>query len=369
MNGAAGSGQTGKGQPPTPRPRTRLLNQQDLASVPSTLTWTEGSAAGLVTPPPLPPKPPHLHGGHQWAETLSAPGGAGGWSSQGEESIEHTEGLQEWWSTVPKWDEIPTEYQCLTEEEEARSVSLTAEKVRKGLLLFHELFVDRAESLRQRTVELRSLARDLDKLHKKTRIAGITGGTAGAVGGTAAVAGIILAPFTFGTSLLVTAAGVGVAVAGGATGAGAAITDKVQSSTEKKKVEQLAREYQQDVGGLCDCLRFVHQGMQRLRRRGGAGKGGGSCKVSQMAEEEVAGLELLADAALVAGQITEGMAGDLVEFFLGVPPPSPAAPNGRSSKKGMKGKQTKLADTVRQLCDRLDGRLSELCATRDQLAL
>lgn len=65
------------------------------------------------------------------------------------------------------------------------------------------------------------------KVSKGTKIAGITGGATTVAGGVAAAAGVILSPLTLGASLALTAVGVGVAAAGGITGASAAIANKV----------------------------------------------------------------------------------------------------------------------------------------------
>lgn len=65
-------------------------------------------------------------------------------------------------------------------------------------------------------------------MSKGTKIAGITGGATSIAGGVAAAAGVILSPFTMGASLALTAVGVGVAAAGGITGASAAIAHKVE---------------------------------------------------------------------------------------------------------------------------------------------
>lgn len=67
----------------------------------------------------------------------------------------------------------------------------------------------------------------LFQVSKGTKIAGITGGATTVAGGVAAAAGVILSPFTLGASLALTAVGVGVAAAGGVTGASAAIANKV----------------------------------------------------------------------------------------------------------------------------------------------
>ena len=71
------------------------------------------------------------------------------------------------------------------------------------------------------------------QVSKGTKIAGITGGATSALGGVAAVAGVALAPFTLGASLLLTVAGAGVMAAGGITGASAAIAHKVNRNTPK----------------------------------------------------------------------------------------------------------------------------------------
>lgn len=56
------------------------------------------------------------------------------------------------------------------------------------------------------------------------------------MGGVTAIAGLALAPFTFGASLVITAIGVGVATAGGITSASAAISDNVNNMQDQKKV-------------------------------------------------------------------------------------------------------------------------------------
>ena len=80
------------------------------------------------------------------------------------------------------------------------------------------------------------IADDISNFHRKAKIGNITGGTTAAVGGVAAIAGIALAPLTFGVSLIVTAVGVGVAAAGGITTATATISDNVNNRQDRKKV-------------------------------------------------------------------------------------------------------------------------------------
>ncbi|XP_077093709.1 serine/threonine-protein kinase Nek3-like [Siphateles boraxobius] len=81
----------------------------------------------------------------------------------------------------------------------------------------------------------------LEEIHRKCTIGSLSGAVIGTAGGITAVVGAILAPFTFGASLIVTAVGVGVGVAGGVTGAASSIANTVQ----QKKLHENLRNIQQ----------------------------------------------------------------------------------------------------------------------------
>ncbi|XP_077568078.1 uncharacterized protein LOC144193141, partial [Stigmatopora nigra] len=70
-------------------------------------------------------------------------------------------------------------------------------KVNRALPVFNKVFTGRAEVLWQHVVKLRALAGHLATFHQKAKVAGVT-----------AIAGLALAPFTFGASLIATAGGV-----------------------------------------------------------------------------------------------------------------------------------------------------------------
>lgn len=147
-----------------------------------------------------------------------------------------------------------------------RAFALTAEKLQKGIRVFNKLFTERAESLWQHVIDLNSIADGLDKFSKNTKIAQITGGSTSAVGGVATVAGLALAPFTMGTSLIVTAVGLGIAAAGGLTSAGAGISNQVNNTMDRKKVEKIVQDYQEKMEDINKCLTFIKQGIENLRR-------------------------------------------------------------------------------------------------------
>ncbi|XP_027143715.1 uncharacterized protein LOC104925772 isoform X2 [Larimichthys crocea] len=177
-----------------------------------------------------------------------------------------TDSLMEWWYTVEQWDEVPSdEEDKIMKQDESKSFTILAEKVYRGLRLFNKVFTERAEVLWQSIIRLHAIADDISNFHHKAKIAGITGGTTTAVGGVTAIAGLVMAPFTFGASLVVTAVGVGVATAGGIASASAAISDNVNNMHDRKKVEIVLEEYEGHLKDIGKILHFVNQGVYKLR--------------------------------------------------------------------------------------------------------
>ncbi|KAM9718094.1 uncharacterized protein ACNS7B_021525 isoform 1-T1 [Menidia menidia] len=177
-----------------------------------------------------------------------------------------TDSLMEWWYTVEKWDEMPSdEENTVIKQDESKSFTTLADKVHRGLRLFNKVFMERAEVLWQSIIMLHAIADNISNFHHKAKIAGITGGTTTAVGGVAAIAGLALAPFTLGASLVITAVGVGVATAGGITSASAAISDNVNNMHDRKKVEALLKEYEVHLLDIGKILHFTNQGVYKLR--------------------------------------------------------------------------------------------------------
>ncbi|KAM6989953.1 apolipoprotein L1 [Tautogolabrus adspersus] len=175
------------------------------------------------------------------------------------------EDLIEWWNNVESWEETSQD-EDMTEKEEAKAFAVTADKVQKGIRVFNKLFSERAESLWMHVIDLNSIADSLDKFSKNTKIAQITGGSTSAIGGVATIAGLALAPVTMGVSLIVTAVGLGVATAGGLTSAGAGISNQVNNSMDRKKVEKIVQDYQEQMVDLNKCLKFIKQGIENLKK-------------------------------------------------------------------------------------------------------
>ncbi|XP_074518467.1 uncharacterized protein LOC141784527 [Halichoeres trimaculatus] len=175
--------------------------------------------------------------------------------------LDDEDGLVEWWRTVEGWEEWNEANQ---EDDAEEVVEQAADRVFMAARLFVRFFNQRGASLQQRILELLSLADAADIFHKKTVSASIGGGVASVAGSITTITGLILAPFTAGTSLIVTAVGIGVATAGGVTSASANITDTVHSKTDRKKVEKMIQDYEEEMKDIKECLEFLQQGMEIL---------------------------------------------------------------------------------------------------------
>lgn len=132
-----------------------------------------------------------------------------------------------------------------------------ADRVFMAARLFVRFFNQRGGSLQQRILELLELADAADNFHKKTVAASFGGGVASVAGSVTTITGLILAPFTAGTSLIVTAVGIGVATAGGVASASANITDTVHSKTDRKKVEKMIHDYEEEIKDIKESLEFL----------------------------------------------------------------------------------------------------------------
>ncbi|XP_072219138.1 uncharacterized protein [Leuresthes tenuis] len=172
--------------------------------------------------------------------------------------------LMEWWSTVKGWTEW-TESSNFQEGDGEMAMEQAADRVYMAARLFVRLFNQRGASLQQRILELLSLADAADQFHKRTVTAAVGGGVASVAGSVATITGLILAPFTFGASIIVTAVGISVATAGSIASATANITDTVHSNMDRKKVEKMIQGYQEEIKDIRECMEFVQEGMDTLQ--------------------------------------------------------------------------------------------------------
>ncbi|KAG7454997.1 hypothetical protein MATL_G00251860 [Megalops atlanticus] len=180
--------------------------------------------------------------------------------------VQESDSLLEWWRTVEGWDEW-NESSNFKEDEEDLAVEQAADRVYLAAQLFVRLFNQQGASLQQRILELLAVADAADNFHKRTVAASMGGGVARVVGSVTTITGLVLAPFTFGASIIVTAVGISVATAGSIAYATANITDTVHSNMDRKKVEKMIQGYQEEIKDIRECLEFVQEGMDALQVR------------------------------------------------------------------------------------------------------
>ncbi|XP_063059119.1 proteoglycan 4-like isoform X2 [Engraulis encrasicolus] len=276
-------------------------------------------------------------------------------------SQEELDMLMEWWNTTKCWENIyESDINSKVQEQNKQTLISEAQRVRLALHLFECLLFHRVKIFNNHITQLYGLGDKLDQTNKKARVAGITGGSV------AAATGIVLAPFTAGLSLAATAIGVGVAVHG-AKGGSSAITDKLYSAQERKKVQEILQEHQvqrQDVDG---CLKFIHTGMERLRRF----EPSAQCDV----EEEVAKMARVAQ--ILGSRTTSGSGGSGVDprAANGWSPSSLQALatsmniyfDGEEQQQVKKGQETKLARKIRELARQMKCGVDELLQTRNRI--
>ncbi|CAL8278845.1 unnamed protein product [Lota lota] len=298
--------------------------------------------------------------------------------------LKDVEGLMEWWSTVERWAEW-NETSNFQEEDEELAVEQAADRLFMAARLFVRIFNQRGASLQHRILELLEQADAADHFHKRTVSAAVGGGVASVAGSVATITGLILVPFTFGVSIIVTAVGITVATAGSIASATANITDAVHSNMDRKKVEKMIQGYQDEIKDISECLEFVQEGMSTLQewdfekysqsaakkalnhnikhviKEGGrAGK-----ELVVKTNELISTVQLLGAAggaakAAHAISITTGVMSALFlaldVFFL-----------AKDSHELRKGAKTKFAKKIREVCKDLQDGLLELNKVKSQL--
>ncbi|KAF3698680.1 Apolipoprotein L domain-containing protein 1 Vascular early response gene protein [Channa argus] len=290
--------------------------------------------------------------------------------------------LMEWWNTVKGWTEWN---ETSNSQDEEIIMEQAADRVYLAARLFVQLFNQRGASLQHRILELLALADAADQFHKKTVRAAVGGGVASVAGSVATITGLILAPFTFGASVIVTAVGISVATAGSITSATANITDTVHSSMDRKKVEKMIQGYQEEIKDIRECLEFVQEGMDTLQEwdfeqysQSAAKKALNHSVKHVVREGGRAGKELVintdklistvhvlgaAGGAAKAAQVISLTTGIMSALFLALDVFFLA----KDSHELRKGAKTKFAAKIREVCKDLQDGVLELNKVKTQL--
>ncbi|XP_060101280.1 apolipoprotein L domain-containing protein 1 [Heteronotia binoei] len=123
---------------------------------------------------------------------------------------------------------------------------------------FHYTLLDQRSRLCEHIKSLREISCRINKLHRCSLIANLTGCSLSAVGAIAAIVGLSLSPATLGASLLASGVGLGVAATGGAV----TVTSDLlvlSNSREVKKAKEIAASCHCQMREIMNCLEFLHR--------------------------------------------------------------------------------------------------------------
>nr|XP_023652593.1 uncharacterized protein LOC111835974 [Paramormyrops kingsleyae] len=306
----------------------------------------EGSSSGSFHKPlpPLPKtRPPSLN--------RNTPGSQ---DARDRQRSQETDELAEWWSSVQPWGAVSLEHGA-GEEDETEIFHMKVNRIQRGIEFFLHLLRKHSGAFGDHITQLNAVADKFDKSSKSLKVRAITGGTTGALGGVATVTGIVLAPLTMGTSLVVTAMGVGAIAAGGVTGASAAILNKRWNSTGRKTVEKIVDEYRAEVKDIDQSLEFVAMGVSELEKHDVSRLmcDGDSLVVPREVQLAVHNLSFIQAATRSSG-ILQGFAQHMDGCF-----------PEEESQKSKKDSSNKYSTSVRELAQQLQNGLDDLNSLKE----
>ncbi|XP_069831661.1 apolipoprotein L4-like [Dendropsophus ebraccatus] len=123
------------------------------------------------------------------------------------------------------------------------------------------------ETTKSCILEMTIIANELDRFHRGATIASVTGSSFGIAGGILTIVGLALIPVTLGASLIVSGVGVGVAVAGGVTGAGASIADIVNIRQKTTRVQEIVDRFNAEMKHLKEISAKIASVIETLQSR------------------------------------------------------------------------------------------------------
>ncbi|XP_042194187.1 uncharacterized protein LOC121849701 [Callorhinchus milii] len=137
--------------------------------------------------------------------------------------------------------------------EDREALEAEMEKRIEEVQRFKELFPEWKKKMREYKGALCNIADNIDTVHQGATIANITGSSMGAVGGILSIGGLIAAPFTMGSSLVLASLGAGIGVAGGVTNIAASGVDAFKQGDIAKQIDEIMKQYKEDSAEMADC--------------------------------------------------------------------------------------------------------------------
>ncbi|XP_041959050.1 uncharacterized protein LOC121718199 [Alosa sapidissima] len=265
------------------------------------------------------------------------------------------EELMAWWRTVKSWEKMSQ-----SPDTELRMLAEKVHRVQRAVQLYWHLMSTHGVTLQNHIGEMNRTADHISKAYGKLKAAGATGGTRRAVGSAVAMTGIVLAPFTMGISLAITAVGVGVLAAGRLTKAHPEIKNKVAIDHDKRALGALVQDYRKKLEDIESCLQFIYTGMEHIGRNHLSILKGVNMDTSRVASmlglsgEVVLGLGV----AGTSSDLLRGFAGGIGTFY-----------SKKDNQRLKEGKENKFAKRLCEVAARLQTAQDELTHVSDSLAV
>ncbi|XP_031758605.1 apolipoprotein L6 [Xenopus tropicalis] len=262
---------------------------------------------------------------------------------------------------------FPVKKYCNLSENDKLQYKDLEEKLTKFVKELGEVQATLPKSVEKCVKELRSIADGIDTFHKKATIASVVGNSVGIVGRITTIAGIALAPVTFGASLTVTMAGAGVSTAGGITGAASSIADTVNIRKKGKRVEKIIQAVQSDIAHLEELLECINSHIEHMKRLMGV-QDGDIVKDSVRGDLEAVRITRLAQLAKISAaasqiasqgaQAAAAVSGVLATLFIFMNIAS-VAKGAKDLKAGAKAEQAKK---IRDVADQMETEFEKIQA-------
>lgn len=132
---------------------------------------------------------------------------------------------------------------------------------------FMKEFPQVKQDLEDRIGKLNALADELDKMHRDCTITQVAASSTGAASGILTIAGLSLAPFTAGASLVLSQAGLGLGIAAGVTGVTANIVEDKKGASAKAEASSLMSTASDTEKEVEEVLRYSTPEIASLARR------------------------------------------------------------------------------------------------------
>ncbi|XP_051747592.1 uncharacterized protein LOC127511109 [Ctenopharyngodon idella] len=136
----------------------------------------------------------------------------------------------------------------------------------KSIRTFNKAYNKHFKNFETSVMEWKRTTDSLESIHYKATAGSLSGAVIGAAGGITALVGAVLAPFTFGASLIVAGVGVGVGVAGGATGAASNITNSVKQKSLRESFEKIQQDYKTASEPILNSLRALRKLLRKITK-------------------------------------------------------------------------------------------------------